>query len=437
MTNMHSYTCVNMTHVLFRNLSLKWVFLCIAIIPLGFISAVTIYLSFKIMETGLEKQMEQQIELVARTLHEPILLSLEKNEKEHFEMILSSTEEIRRIYTINLFDKHGDLIWSNDQKNESVDPIITENVLSTASSENTYNEAKEGSIYSHFEPIIAKNGHVMGLVHLTRKKSNIKNEISKIKNKIILIYAIALTAIATIVIYLYKGFVLSPIRQLANQLHSFNLADSSNQQLMTLDGPDELKIIKEAFNSLYKKLSLYKTQVIDEQDKKTRLQDKLKQSEKLAAIGTLAGGVAHDLGNPLSSIDATVQRMERLYPDDDGQVRYLKYIRNETKRMENIIHQLLNYSEQKTCSREQTDLKKIISDLIKSFKEVHPEIHFESTWQGTECTIPLDKLKMEQLISNLIKNSIEAITGTSPKDAIVQTGIPQESRTVFSGGLII
>lgn len=419
--------CVKTTHVLFRSLSLKWAFLSLVIIPFGVISALTIYFSFRITEKELEKQMEQQIELVARALHDPILLSLQKNEKERIRMMFSSTEDIRRIYTIDLFDKKGELIWSSNLNKKSFDPVLTENVIASASSENTYNQVGDRSVYSHFEPIIAQNGHVLGLVHLTREESDIKNESSKTRIKIIIIYSIAWSAIGALFIYIYKGFILTPIRQLANQLYDFNLDDSEKQNLIELDGAAEFKIIKEAFNSMYKKLSTYKVQVRDEQEKKIKLQDKLKQSEKLAAIGTLAGGVAHDLGNPISSIDATVQRMERIYKDDQGHTRYLNYIRNETKRMENIIHQLLNFSEQKTFNREPIVLQQIVQDLVSSFKEVNTEIDIKLSIQGVEKPIPLDRFKIEQLISNLIKNSIEAVVGTNEKSPVIQVSVISSS----------
>ncbi|MFH1176087.1 MAG: ATP-binding protein [Acidobacteriota bacterium] len=140
-------------------------------------------------------------------------------------------------------------------------------------------------------------------------------------------------------------------------------------------------------------------------------QAQLAQTEKMAAIGTLAAGVAHEVNNPLAGILTCLETL-RANPDDrELLTRYLALIHDGIKRIEHIVLNLLDFSRPREIRPEPTSINHNlhhVAELVEyQLKKNRVEVHFEL--DPMEPIVRADHFQMEQLFLNLVLNAIQAM----------------------------
>ncbi len=133
-----------------------------------------------------------------------------------------------------------------------------------------------------------------------------------------------------------------------------------------------------------------------------RLEEKVKQNERLSYLGKMASWVAHEIRNPLTSIDGFAQLLMNV-SDKDKIKMYIEEIRKGTQRINHIIDDILTFARSKKIELKKIDLKKLINDIIKTIKV---KIVFEDC---DEANVQGEEESLRRLFVNLITNSVEAI----------------------------
>ncbi|HDD45140.1 MAG TPA: response regulator [Candidatus Desulfofervidus auxilii] len=135
------------------------------------------------------------------------------------------------------------------------------------------------------------------------------------------------------------------------------------------------------------------------------------QSRKLAALGTLLAGVAHELNNPLSNIYTSCQILleEIESPDLDFKKQLLKQIEEQTNKARNIVRSLLEFSRQREFKKEILNLKEIMEETIGFVQgQIPPKVEMIIEIPD-DIEIYADKQHIEQAFLNIITNAIQAI----------------------------
>jgi signal transduction histidine kinase len=157
----------------------------------------------------------------------------------------------------------------------------------------------------------------------------------------------------------------------------------------------ELISLTQAFNKMLLELQRRQTHIV--------------QAEKLASLGKLVFGVAHELNNPLSNISTSCQILKEELEDADinHKRNLLHQIEEETERARDVVGSLLDFS--KTKEKKLFFLKKAIEETIRFIKaEVPAKVSIKAT-VPEELVLFADKQKIQQVLLNLIKNAIDAI----------------------------
>ena len=181
---------------------------------------------------------------------------------------------------------------------------------------------------------------------------------------------------------LFHRWVLFPLRLLQRGVR--HVARGSFDYKIDLKSGDEMQDLAEAFNDMTAKISVTYADLERQVQERSR---QLVRSERLAGVGFLAAGVAHEINNPLASIafcaEALDHRLERVletadHPDKGVVVNYLKMIQEEAFRCKNITEKLLDFSRCNDIKRERTDLGRLDPGRggdDPSHRQIHREEH--------------------------------------------------------------
>jgi PAS domain S-box-containing protein len=150
---------------------------------------------------------------------------------------------------------------------------------------------------------------------------------------------------------------------------------------------------------------------VEEQTRELReAQEQLVRKETLAVLGQLAGGVGHELRDPLAIIVNAVYFLKLIQPEAGGKIKeYLGLIERETHNAEKIISDLLNFARVKSADREAVS----VSDLISQTLERFPASSSVEVTLDTPTDLPqvfADPRQMEQVLGNLVVNACQAMT---------------------------
>ena len=153
-------------------------------------------------------------------------------------------------------------------------------------------------------------------------------------------------------------------------------------------------------------------------DKLAKAKAALKQSEKLAHMGQLSAGIAHELNNPLGVITMYSNILMDEAPEGDAVRDDLKLIVEQAERCKKIVSGLLNFARKNQVNRSETDVIKFMQHSLNSV--IKPEnITFSFSSEIADPVAWLDIDQMMQVLTNLEKNAIEAM----PAGGVLTVGV--------------
>jgi len=143
------------------------------------------------------------------------------------------------------------------------------------------------------------------------------------------------------------------------------------------------------------------------------LQERVTRSERLAALGSLAAGVAHEIRNPLSSIKGFAQFFLKKNPPGSADHQYSEVMIQEVERLDRVIANLLDYANPKEPAQEQTSLADIIHRSIALIADDAKTRKIDVTEKIEENIAPVkvDKDQITQVLLNIALNGLDAMNG--------------------------
>ena len=141
-----------------------------------------------------------------------------------------------------------------------------------------------------------------------------------------------------------------------------------------------------------------------------RLSGRLREAEKMEAIGRLAGGVAHDFNNQLTAILGFAQMLERSFADRDPRADDVRQILRGARRAASLTKQLLAFGRKQRRRATVLNLNAIVTDLEPLLAHiVREDVHLETQLAPDLYTVSADEVQIEQVIMNLVLNSRDAM----------------------------
>ena len=261
------------------------------------------------------------------------------------------------------------------------------------------------------------------------------------------LFYIGLTA-ATVLLLTYvllTYFIVRPIDRL--RLASERLASGRLQTEVPVQGAAEVARLAATFNEMATQLRDDRAalqQRLEELERTTSeltaTQDQLMRSARLAAVGRLSAGVAHELGNPLAAIRGLLDLMQMGDLDPEEEREFIGRIERESERIHHTIRDLLDFSRSEptedTRVESSADLSAVVSDTVKlidrqtRFRDIEIATRLENDLPHVRG----DHERLRQLLLNLLFNSADALGGKGSIEVRASNGGGTVRLTVADDG---
>jgi two-component system, NtrC family, sensor histidine kinase HydH len=182
------------------------------------------------------------------------------------------------------------------------------------------------------------------------------------------------------------------------------LEGNLTSQIDTQDEPKEIQSIVLAINRLGAALR-------GKIENEKQIESQLRQAERLASLGRLVAGVAHEVRNPLATIRLRVQMCWR--EAENSRIRESCAVAlEEIERLNNMVNRLLSFARPVQLQLESADLRNLVQERLDFFRDLAQgsQVHLVAKLPSDGLTVSVDKGRMAQVFDNVIQNAIEAMS---------------------------
>jgi signal transduction histidine kinase len=238
---------------------------------------------------------------------------------------------------------------------------------------------------------------------------DVDQQIEDSKFRLIVFAAIAILALSFFIAYFVRKWVGKPVSVLVKATKQVSAGNLN----FTIDDPgkDELGMLATSFNKMTKSLAEAKLQLF--------------QSDKMASLGRLAAGVAHEINNPLTGVLTYSSFLLKRTKDNPELQENLEVIVRETIRSREIVKSLLDFSRQSAPKKHNADINKILRSAIEvvASQLLLKRIELDARFDAALPAITVDANQIQQVIINLIVNAADAIGDNGGKITVLASVI--------------
>ncbi len=266
-------------------------------------------------------------------------------------------------------------------------------------------------------PLI-KNGASVGGISIVLPLDRVHHTLRR-SQRFLFIYIFINLAILTFVgIYRVSKLYLQPLARMAKRAADYKEDDDLIFSVRKED--NELNSLSKALNSMLKRISADKKKLRSTVLSLERANLELKKAqrdiiraEKLASVGRLSAGIAHEIGNPIGIVIGYLELLRQPDSTEDERDEYIQRTEEEIERINNIIRQLLEVSRPSNSGRSAVSLHDLINDTadVLHVQPLMSNIELALDLAAPDDTVLADPNQLRQVFLNLIINAADAISG--------------------------
>jgi two-component system NtrC family sensor kinase len=415
---------------------------CILLVSIGIYAYVNIASQKKQLTAEVLRGALRITETVRRSTRNDML----KNQRDDLHQMIEVLGGQEGLEKIRVFNKDGQIMFSSSQRDigEMVDkkaeacyvchaaekPLERLNipersrifqskdghrVLGVISA--IYNESDCSTPECHAHPPEQK---VLGVLDIGMSLADVDREISGAQNEMVIFAIIAFLVISVTISISISRYVTRPVRELVKGTRK--VAEGDLDYTISVKGEDEIAELGSAFRQMTSDLKKADGELVEwgktlEQKVQERTEElrktenQLIQSDKVASLGKLAAGVAHEINSPLTGVLTYSSLLLKSKKEGDPEREDLEVIVNETNRCKKIVRGLLDYARQTTPQKTSCDINELLDksvDLI-AHQATLQNVKIERKFRPDLPKIMIDVGQIQQVFINILLNAIEAM----------------------------
>jgi two-component system, NtrC family, sensor histidine kinase PilS len=164
------------------------------------------------------------------------------------------------------------------------------------------------------------------------------------------------------------------------------------------------------------------------------MEESIRRKDRLAAVGRVGAGLAHEIRNPLGAMRGAIQVLESSMPPNSVQTDLMGIVLRESDRLNSIITNFLSYAKPKVGNQAEVDIREAVNDTVKLLRhspDVTEAHTLEETLPPTPVFILADHTQLQQVFWNLARNALQAMPNGGRLTVAVDLAPNQKARIVF------
>jgi two-component system sensor histidine kinase PilS (NtrC family) len=144
---------------------------------------------------------------------------------------------------------------------------------------------------------------------------------------------------------------------------------------------------------------------------KRAMEASMKKAERMAALGSMAAVIAHEIRNPLAAISGSVQMLKRSQRADDADLRLMDIVLRETHRLASLVSEFLGYARPREPKKKRVDLSILIEETVEAFSQCDRRKQTPIQMDLASVEVDVDSGQFRQVLWNLLNNADQACDG--------------------------
>jgi len=368
---------------------------------------------------SVEKLTHEKTRIIAEFIEENVVRAM--NRGRHFDMhrILRNYMVYKDVRKIALFSADGIIKAStqDDEVNKKIGNIelyldkhdfIREEV-------NSLNDgAKERErVYYYNTPILNRpecfqchdgKNKIVGVLSVANSLKEMDTMISRIEIRSIILAVITIVFLSFVLGFLFLRVINVPIKKLTETMKKVEEGDLNVR--VNIKSRDEMGSLGENLNVMIEKLNVARKEA------EQYHQELIQRADRMASIGELASGIAHEIRNPLAGIQGAIQILADGFPKEDSRREITDEIQKQIYRLEQLVKDLLNYARPVPTNYLPTDINQLVEKVLSFFvtqRGRKEDILIERKFSSSLPMAMIDPSSMEQAFLNIILNAQKAM----------------------------
>jgi signal transduction histidine kinase len=366
---------------------------------------------------ALTTQYADQAIAIANSLGSAVLPDLIAYNFFNLEPVVRVSAASRSVDYLVVHDVNGRIVAHSSEPGLVYQQPTTELGLAAAKTDTTIVQKTDATIEAATPVVHPSTGQRWGVIRVGVSTEGLEAQIREIRAIIAGLGLLVIIASWILSRAFAKGLV-AHVNQLVQAMDK--AAEGDLKVDIDVDSRDEIGQLADHFQDMLAKL----------RDRERRL----RQSERLAGVGNMAAGIAHEVRNPLSAIKAYVEALPEKKARQEFIERFVERVPTSIARIEGLVSQLMELARPAEAERETHDLSAIAQETARLFEEEAGKRNVDVTVQAPQpVPAEIDRIEIERAVSNIIANALQAIGRDGRIDIAVEAVDRSPCRDVEDG----
>jgi two-component system, NtrC family, sensor kinase len=366
------------------------------------------YYMLRQREAILEIAMRNEVRAHATTLRIALGDAYRGGRTSDAQRLINRLSENPKVYSVTLFDENGRSVMSSNPlaADEVRNPPQVQQVIATGQ---TVEIDSNQDLFSLIVPISIGESR-RGAFEITQPRSFIRADFARARRDIAFVTLALFAAIVLVVLAVMRRSLLKPINELLGGAVAIGHGDLKYRVIVPESGGELAQLARE-FNRMADSLEEQMRAASREAEGRLALERELRHKERLASVGRLAAGIAHEMGAPLNVIKGRVEILQQR-PDlpQERRDRNLDIINAQADGIARIVRQLLTLARPFNLRREVVDPAQLISEVRELIEpEVAKAGHQIEVATGEQTRIDGNRDMLHQVLLNICLNGLQAM----------------------------
>jgi signal transduction histidine kinase len=361
-----------------------------------------------------ERTMESEARRATHAYATALGLALEgafqARQLERVQEIVDRISQEPEIYGVLVYGPTGEVLFASDLLHDDPSPRArVQDVLRSASPATFERLVGENRVYSVIRPLRDPRAAVIGAFEVAQPLSFVEAQNRQNRNSFLLNTLTLLLAVSGVILWLVRRMIARPLGDFVTAARALGRGELAHRIDAGARG-GELADLASEFNGMADRLEGARAELLSQAEERLNLEMRLRQTEKMAAIGKLAAGLAHEIAAPLNVVVGRAEMLQKKEMGRELKEKNLRIIIDQIGRITFIVRNLLDFARRREPRLRPLDASDVLESVLEfldgEFSRAGIEVHRDV---NEDVCVLGDPNLLHQVFLNLLLNSVHAL----------------------------